>query len=181
MNLEQLNLSFLPQEDRILFRIGFTSTAEVDAKQEIKILLTRRLVQRLWPTLIEALLTQISLNQPGASFASQELIKMQHQHSVETFAEEGNFSKEYDDENRVSPLGEVPLLLEAIKFHLDPQKPLNMQLIALNGTNIDLKMPMEMVHGFCKLLQEAVKKAEWQLDLSMLEDELMPSSNQLLN
>jgi hypothetical protein len=181
MNLEQLNLSYLPQEDRILFRIGFSSPDEESAKQEIKILLTRRLVQRLWPTLIEALLTQIRLNQPGASFASQELIKMQHQHSVETFAEDGNFSQDYDAENRTSPLGETPLLLDAIKFHLDPQKPLNIQFIAVNGTNIDLKMPMEMVHGFCKLLQEAVRKADWELDLSMLEDDLLPNTNQLLN
>lgn len=181
MNLEQLNLSYLPQEDRILFRIGFSSPDEECAKQEIKILLTRRLVQRLWPTLIEALLTQIRLNQPGASFASEELIKMQHQHSVETFAEDGNFSQEYDAKNRTSPLGEIPLLLDSIKFHLDPQKPLNMQLIATNGANIDLKMPMEMMHGFTKLLQEAVKKAEWQLDLSMLDDGIMPRSNQLLN
>lgn len=173
MNLEQLNLVYLPQEDRILFRIGFGAPDEHSPKQEVKILLTRRLVQRLWPTLIDALLVQIRIDRPEASFASEDLMKMQHQHSVDTFAEEGQFSKSYDAENRTSPLGDAPHLLETISFHLNAEQPFHMQLITINGTSIDIKMPTKMVHGFCKLLQDAVKKAEWQLELTLLDNDAL--------
>jgi hypothetical protein len=181
MNLEQFNLSFIPQEDRILFRIGFSATPPETQKQEIKIVFTRRLVKLLWPTLIEALLTQQRMDRPEAAFASQDLVQMEHHRSVEAIAENGQFSQVYDSENRSSPLGDDPLLLDSVKFHLDPKKPLGMQLITLTGTSIDLKLPVELMHGFCKLLQDAVKTAQWDLDLSSLETELLNNNSRMLN
>lgn len=181
MNLEQLNLVYLPQEDRLLFRIGFSAPNDNASKQEVKMLLTRRLVQRLWPTLIDALQMQMRIDRPEASFASEDLVKLQHQESVQTFAQEGHFEKVYDEVERTSALGEAPQLIDAIHFRLNPQQAFHMQLVTEKGNNIDLKMPTDMVHGFSKLLQDATKKAEWQLDLNMLEEEDGPSEKRLLN
>lgn len=177
MNLEQFNLTYIPQEDRILFRIGFSATAPETQKQEIKIAFTRRLLKLLWPTLIEALMTQMRMDRPEAAFASQDLVQMEHQNSVEHIAANGQFAQAYDTENRSWPLGEEALLLDSVKFHLDPKKPLGMQLITLTGSSIDLKLPIELMHGFCKLLQEAVKAAQWDLELNSLETELSADSN----
>jgi hypothetical protein len=181
MNLEQFNLSFIPQEDRILFRIGFSATPPKTQKQEIKIVFTRRLVKLLWPILVESLLTQKRMDRPEAAFASQDLVQMEHHSSVTAIAENGQFGQAYDAENRSSPLGEEPLLLDSVKFHLDPHKPLRMQLISLKGTSIDLKLTIELMHGFCKLLQDSVKAAEWDLDLNSLESELSNNNSRMLN
>ena len=54
MHLEQLNLTYLSNEDRILLRIGFFVKDAEQEKQEIQLFFTRRMLQRLWPTLMEA-------------------------------------------------------------------------------------------------------------------------------
>jgi hypothetical protein len=181
MNLEQFNLTFSPQEDRILFRIGFSATAPDTQKQEIKIFFTRRLVKMMWPILIETLLTQKRMDRPEATFASQDLVQLEHQSSIEAIAENGQFSQAYDADNRKSLFGEDALLLDSLKFHLNPKQDLGMQLITLTGMSIDLKLPIDLMHGFCKLLQECVKIAQWDLELISLESELSSNSNRFLN
>jgi hypothetical protein len=179
MNLEQFNLTYFAQEDRILFRIGFSATPPETQKQEIKIIFTRRLVKLLWPTLIEALITQMRIDRPEAALASHDLVQIEHQHCVEHIAANGQFAQAYDAKYRSSPLGDEALLLDSVKFHLDAKQAIGMQLITLTGTSIDLKLPIELMHGFCKLLQEAVKAAQWDLELTSLETELSADCNRI--
>lgn len=167
MNLEQINLSYQHDEDRILLRIGFSAAQEGGQKQEVLLLLTRRLLQNLWPVLLQAMATQITLDRPDAAFASAEIVQMEYAQAVSNISASGNFSHAYELENREWPLGELPLLLKSIKFHLNANQPLGMQLIAFGEGNIDLRLPSEVLHGFCKLLQEAAAQAHWGLELTM--------------
>ena len=71
MNLEQLHLRYLNNEDRILLKMGFLSTEVSPAKQEIQIFITRRLLQNLWPVMLKAMATQITIDRPEAAFANE--------------------------------------------------------------------------------------------------------------
>ena len=184
MHLEQLNLTYLINEDRILLRIGiFAKNKDNDAneKQEIQLFITRRMLQRLWPVLMESIGSHMRLNRPETAFASDELVNMEHEQAVGKIKEEGNFSHAYESDNHRPLHGDRPLLLESIKFHLKANAPLWMQFIAQPNQTVDLKLETGLLHGFCKLLIDAEKIAGWNLELSLPKVEEMSVPAHLLN
>lgn len=184
MQLEQLNLTYLINEDRILLRIGFAvkdSESLAIEKQEIQLFITRRLLQRLWPVLMESISSHMRLNRPETAFASEELINLEHQEAVGQIKEHGNFSHAYEGDDRKQPLGDRPLLLEGINFHLKAKSPLWIQFITQQGQTIDLKLETNLLHGFCKLLIDAEKAAAWDLELKLPKAEEMSVPAHLLN
>ncbi|MFA9275515.1 MAG: hypothetical protein ACEQSE_11655 [Candidatus Aquirickettsiella gammari] len=181
MHLEQLNLTYLLNEDRILLRIAFSVKDAAQEKQEIQLFFTRRMLQRLWPTMMEAISSHMRLNRPETAFASDELVNFEHQQAIDAINESGNFNHAYETENRKSLNGERPLLLETIKFHLQPNAPLWIQFITQENGTIDLKLETSLLHGFCKLLIDAEKISGWDLQLSLPNVEEMSVPAHLLN
>lgn len=181
MHLEQLNLTYLVNEDRILLRIGFFVKDAEQEKQEIQLFFTRRMLQRLWPTLMEAIASHMRLNRPETAFASDELVNIEHQQAVNSIQESGNFNRAYEGENRKALHGERPLLLETIKFHLQPNAPLWIQFITQENGTIDLKLETSLIHGFCKLLIDAEKASGWDLQLELPKPDEMSVPAHLLN
>ncbi|MBX9869266.1 MAG: hypothetical protein K2X63_05665 [Burkholderiaceae bacterium] len=166
MNLEQLHFTYCIEDDRILLKMALAAEIDGHAKQEIRIFITRRLLKNLWPVIMQALSTQISLDRPDAAFASQDLVNMQYQEALNTITENGNFDVPYSDEEKMMPFGESPALLKEIKFHLHAHQPLHIQFFLFSGNQIDIRFPVSILHGFCKLLQETEQKTEWDLNLS---------------
>jgi hypothetical protein len=181
MNLEQINLSYQPNEDRILLKIGIGSDDADPEKQEILLFITRRLLQLFWPVMTQAMATQITLDRPEAAFASADLVQMEFQEAISTITEGGNFAQPYVEQERVRPLGELPLLLESITFHLRANEPLGLQLIPAGGGNIDLQLPATLLHGLCKLLQDAANEGQWGLTLTMPGSEQFTAQARTLN
>lgn len=181
MHLEQLNLTYLTDEDRILLRIGFSSEEAEPSKQELQIFFTRRLLQKMWPTLMEAIGAHMRLNRPEAAFASDELVNMEHQNAVDKIKQSGNFDQAYSDENRTPVNGERPFLIETIKFHLKVNAALWIQFFPTQGGTVDLRLETSLLHGFCKLLIDAEKVSSWDLNLSLPKPEEMLVPAHLLN
>ena len=77
--------------------------------------------------------------------------------------------------------GERPLLLDSIKFHLQANAPFWIQFIPQTGGSIDLKLETHLLHGFCKLILDAEKKACWGLDLNLPGSEEMHVPAHMLN
>ena len=181
MHLEQLNLTYLTDEDRILLRIGFSIEDAEQSKQELQVFLTRRLLRKLWPTLMEAIGAHMRLNRPEAAFAADELVNMEYQKAVDDIKQSGSFDQAYSEENRKAVNGERPFLLEAIKFHLKANEPLWIQFFPVQGGTIDLRLETSLLHGFCKLLIDAEKASGWDLELSLPKPEEMSIPAHRLN
>lgn len=184
MYLEQLNLTYLINEDRIVLKIGiFAKNKETNSneKQEIQLFITRRMLQRLWPVLMESISSHMRINRPEAAFASEELVSMEHEQAIGKIKEEGNFSHAYESDNRKPLHGERPLLVDSIKFYLKANAPFWIQFIVQPNQTIDLKLETNLLHGFCKLLIDAEKISEWNLDLSLPKADEMSIPSHLLN
>jgi hypothetical protein len=181
MYLEQLNLTYLPLEDRLLLRIGFKDKEPEKPKQEIQLYLTRRLLQRLWPSMMNAMTSHMRLNRPEAGFASADLVQMEHEDTVNQFKENGQFNQNYDSDNRESLNDGRPAIIQTVKFHLQPNAPLRMELFPESGGSIDLKLASRVLHGFCKLMLEAEKRSGWGLNLSLIGVQEIESGPRVLN
>lgn len=174
MDLHQIQLTYQPDQDRILLRLSFHG--EQGALQEIRAWLTRRLVNNLWPGMIRALETQVKLDQPQAAHASAEIVSLEHQASVSAIKAHGAFDTPFDQAEQAYPPGEAPLLVTLAQFTMTPKQPLRINFCPAQGDGFEVTFTASMLHGFCTLLQEAVKTAEWGIDLQLAaaDDESEP-------
>ncbi|MFZ6844828.1 hypothetical protein [Undibacterium sp. RuTC16W] len=184
MELHQINIHYQPEQDRLLAKFSFTpiveaSTASEDlatstttkpadqGRQEIRCHLTRRLTLRLWPAIMESMDKQVAINQPASAMFSNDIVQMEHQSSVALLEQHGGFSAPYEEQVQTWPLGETPLLLATIQFHVSQDEPMRIEFIPLSGEGFAVNLTPVVLHAFCKLLQTTVTEADWGFELEM--------------
>jgi hypothetical protein len=165
MDLHQIQVTYQTEEDRILLRVSFRT--EDGALEEISAWLTRRLVRNLWPGIVKSLDTLVKLNQPQAAHASAEILSMEYQASVTQIKASGNFDIPFEAVADRYPFGEKPILVTVAQFHLHANEPVRISFTDINRESFDVTFTQTAMHAFCKLLQEAVRSAQWELTLQM--------------
>jgi hypothetical protein len=163
MDLHQIQVTYQPNEDRILCQASFK--AEDGALQEVRAWLTRRLVKSLWIGIIEALETQVTLDKPQAAHASAEIVGMEHQACVTAMRDSGSFNNAYETGVQSHPLGEVPMLVSAASFSTAPDQPIRINFTSADNRGFEIAFMQPVLHGFCTLLKDAVKNAQWDMNL----------------
>ncbi len=166
MNIRQLQVRYVPMEDRLLTRINTRDGIE------IRFWLTRRLMQRLWPELLRA----------GAHQAAQALIQKSEKATLlpetrdvalsmarASAMAQGDFTTAFDDQASTLPLGEAPLLISRIKLSFDSQGEVRLNLSPEDERVIGMILQPALLHAFCELLYRETAKSGWNLDLK-LED-----------
>ncbi len=170
-----MQVSYVPEEDRILFRIN------TSARQEFRFWMTRRYVAILWKSITDLInpappkdetdnaSDKAEANERGedAQTLRDELVQStevaaKHKELVQ----KSDFQTQYQ-ESRYFPLGEEPTLLYGVGI-----KPgVNGQaLLCMNpqqGEGIELALNEEITHSLCKLVADASAKADWKLDLKL--------------
>ena len=158
MRLHQLKIDFDAEQDRMLMLIAASE------KVEVRMWLTRRFVKLLWPLLVK-LAEEASpriRTQPNPE-ARKALLSIEHEQAVS----KANFSQPYDDSTRATPLGAEPLLLARIQTGRDPSGLPVLVLHPIQGQGLTLSFDTVLVHSVCRLLQAAVKKTDWDIELKL--------------
>ena len=179
MELHQIQVTYQAEEDRILCRASFK--AEDGQLQEVRAWLTRRMIKGLWPTMIEAMERQVALDNPEAAHASGHVVEMEHHANVEAIRDNGNFNAPYQDDVFGFPLGETPLLVTNANINVGAGQPLRMNFSPADGNGFEIAFAQQVLHGFSSLLRDAVKTAEWELDLALPGSGFAAPSSRMLN
>ena len=169
MVLHQCQLTYIPEEDRIVMRASFMYGD--DELHELRAWLTRRIVKLLWPTLQKAMQTQVTLDQPSAAHAKAEMVNMAHHASVMELAAQGKFGKPYDMEATHYPLGETPFLVHNAQFNIARNAPMRIIFAPETGAGFEIAFTPQILHGFFSLLPTAVAQAEWDMELFLPSDD----------
>lgn len=157
MRLHQLKIEFVPEHDRLMMRLSTDNGAEV------LLWLTRRCVKRLWPLLMNmAQATPEIVVQPNPE-ARKALLGFQHEKAVR----QADFSKPYEEAARERPLGASPLLVTRIQPRRDQQGRHVLGLLPGVGQGVHITLDENLLHGLVKLIQNAVARAEWDLELQV--------------
>ena len=164
MELHQIQVIYRADEDRLLCRASFKAE---DGLQEVCAWMTRRLVRNLWPSILQTLETQVVLDKPTAAHAKTDIVGMEYQASVETIRETGNFDVPYEAQVTGYPLGETPILVHKIDFTLYANQPIRITFSHEQGSGFEVARTLTVLHGFCALLKDAVRQAEWDMELEM--------------
>ncbi len=155
--LHQIQFRFVPREDRILLRIRATDSSE------FRFWLTRRYVKLLWPVVVKMLKADRSIQLQANDEAKSAVLSFRHEKAIK----ESDFSTKYKEDAAELPLGESPVVLARIQLKKGDQ---NGDLLCMHperGKGIELAMNETLLHSFSKLLTDAVKVAEWDIELKL--------------
>ena len=165
MELQQIQAGYWRDEDRLLFRVSFRKGE--DHLEEIRAWLTRHLVKTLWPGIIKALETQVALDNPNAAHASAEIVSMEHQASVDEIRSRGNFDVPFAPKIDHFPFGEQPILIVQAHISIGANRAPKINFVSKHNGSFEVGFTSSMLHGFCTVLQDALKGSDWELDLQM--------------
>jgi hypothetical protein len=158
MRLHQIRIDYTPEEDRLLMQL---STSD---EQEVRLWLTRRFVKLLWPLMVKlAEEASPKIRTQADPEARRALLSMEHEEAMAR----ADFSKPYDDSERAMPLGAEPLLLARIQTAHDADGQPVIALHPAEGQGVTLTLDSVLVHSICRLLQAAVLKSDWDMELKL--------------
>ncbi len=158
MRLHQIKIDYVSEQDRLLMQLA---TSE---EMEVRVWMTRRFVKLLWPLLVklaEEANPRIR-TQPDPE-ARRALLGLEHEQAMSR----ADFSKPYDDSVRAMPLGDEPLLLARIQTGHDPSGQPLVAMHPVDGQGVTLTLDSVLLHSVCRLLQAAVTKSDWDMELKL--------------
>ncbi|HEY4375282.1 MAG TPA: hypothetical protein VGN52_25385 [Burkholderiales bacterium] len=159
MNIHQLQVAFDAAEDRVLFRLSTT------AGDEFRVFLTRRFVKLLWPHLLHGLESKVAVT-TAAPEARREVLAFEHDRAIR----EADFSKPFAEARteapRNFPLGDKPFVAAQGNVRVERAGAYKLTLNPAQGRGVEIGLDDRLMHSFCRLLESAVRTAEWDLELS---------------
>ncbi len=174
--LHQMQVSYVPEEDRIMFRIN------TNARQEFRFWMTRRYVDILWksitklinPSQVDSEVDDLTPEKPEENSRGEDAQQLRDEliQSTEVAAkhkeqvQKSDFKTQYQ-ESRYFPLGEEPTLLYGVGVKPGAN---GQPLLCMNpqqGEGIELALNDEIMHSLCKLISDSAVKAGWSLDLKL--------------
>ena len=158
MRLHQLKVEYDAEQDRLLMLVAAAEGVE------LRLALTRRFVKLLWPLLVK-LAEEASprIRTQANPEARRALLGLEHQHAVS----KADFTKPYDPAGAERPLGDAPLLLARIQTGHDRNGQPVVALHPAQGQGVTLSFDSVLLHSVCRLLQAAVKKSDWDMELKL--------------
>jgi len=157
MNLERITVEFLPEDDRLLVHVCFSGSAE------ILFWMTRRLVKRFWPVLLQIAQSRPEIQAQANPEARKALLGYEHEKAIKKV----QFSKAAKEPEREHPLGDAPFLVTRIRARRNAKGQTILSMLPKEGSGLDLSLGENLLHGLMKLIKDAAAKAEWDLTLEV--------------
>lgn len=184
--LQQINVRHEATEDRLLLRL------RTSAEGETSLYLTRRFVARLWPALVKTLGADPAVAAQADPVARSAVMAFRHEHAVArsdfsrpyrapaakaaapplpAAQDQGDEPAEIGEKpGATDPDTPLPLevkgeLVELCQIQTPGQERVTLTFKTTEKKSVTVNLSIDMLHGFCKLLQQAADKAEWGLVL----------------
>ena len=170
VKLQQLKVDYNAEQDRLLMLIAASDAVE------LRMWLTRRFVKLLWPLLVK-LAEEASprIRTQANPEARKALLGIEHQQAVQ----KADFSKAYEaSKSRNMPLGEEPLLLGRIQTGHDRKGQPVLAMHPAECQGVTLTLDAVLLHSVCRLLQAAVKKSGWDMELKLPGGDPAPAGDE---
>lgn len=156
-SIQQINLSYDPQQDRLLMK------AAVSQSQEIQMWITYRIAREIFKVFNRE--AHLPVSTPASLEHAQSLTDATHQFEQEAEAMQQlhdlDFSTAY--QQRSSMVGEALLLVSEVRFVSLNDRLSNMQLVCANGANVNMGLNPQLVLAISRMLMIASEEASWLL------------------
>lgn len=150
--IKQVQITFVPVEDRLLLRLNTT------AREEFRFWITRRYARLLWPLLERALAADPVVAAQTGPAERRTVLSFRQQQALS----KADFTHPFEAGHSRLPLGEQPVLLARAQLRNSAPTPV-LALHPERGAGIDLALDSELLHSFARLLGETMQRAQWEL------------------
>lgn len=148
--LQQINISYVPTEDRLLMKVSVSGDAEY------RIWLTRRYTGLLVNVLNDQINREGGFQELASSKATLNSLRG------------GAFEQPYEPQSRQSyPLGEAGVLGFRINAGKSDAGALNLQLLPEQGEGISVVLDKSMLYMLMNLLEQGLAATDWNLPLPL--------------
>jgi len=162
--IQQLNLGYDAQQDRLLLKIGLADDTE------IRMWLTRRTVKALWAVLQGSSVTPVVM--PDIFTAeTQEMLadfaratRDGEESATQKTVQKMDFSDTYQS-NRKTRTSEPMLAIDCQVTNLDNAKS-SLELHTQDGNAVHIPLTQELAQALGNMLQLATREAVWDISLS---------------
>lgn len=155
VGIQQLNLSYIADQDRLLLRVGLSDNSE------LTVWLTYRITRMIWQLLnVEAHLP--SANSIQTDTPPQQAVQ-QFQQEVQTTEALQKMDFESPYTPRQETVNEKPMLVTNVLLHNQNGKPQGLEMPCLEGINVRINLNQELILALCNMLQLSCKEAAWEL------------------
>jgi len=162
--IEQINLGYHDQEDRLLLKLGLLD------KTEIAVWLSRRITKAIWALLHGDVAEPIK---QAKTDTTKTLIADNKAKALENFAQEVKSQKSIEnmdfradyDANRQT-LTETALLAVQVMMITTAESQTHLELVSKNGQAIKIALNQEIIHALTNMMQLATREAGWDLALN---------------
>lgn len=153
--IQQINLGYNTQQDRLLLRVGLSDNSE------LLVWLTQRITKQLWQMLNGQthLPTATSIQAEAPPQQAVEQFKQEAQ-AVETL-KNLDFTSEYQQRTEVVNNGAM-LAISIVIIHFDNRPP-SLEMPCLEGVTVRMNLTQELILALCNMLQLSAKEALWSL------------------
>src|SRR5262245_65925072 len=170
MTIHQIQIRPDEREDRLLMRVSTTDGCEY------RFWLTRRFVKLLWGLLLRMAAWDKTVGQQLDPATRQSVLEIQH----EGHAQQGDFSKNYEESTRSLPLEQATILLCSAK---GVRRDNGLQVLSLyppHGQGIDMTLDARLLQIFARLVRDAAARAGWDLNLDLHGRPVQPDQPEAL-
>jgi hypothetical protein len=167
--LQQINMGYDADQDRILLRVGLSDDSEVASW------LTRRLVKVLWTLMQQAQVSLLTLAEVP-SVASHAMADTDASFSPETSGPAvatitsigGNPVGQYDQAYRARQKSrfEQPLLATTCHMKTAPNGQLSLVFGTQNGASLDITLTPDLLQAISHMVQMAAQEANWDISFA---------------
>ena len=161
--IQQVNLGYNAEQDRLLLRIGLSDNSE------LLVWLTNRITKQLWQLLTGEthLPTATSIQTETAPQQAVEQFKQEVQ--VAETLQKMDFATEYQARKEVVNNGAmlaISLMLVSVE-----QKLPTLEIPCLEGVTVRINLTQELILALCNMLQLSTKEAGWDINLPIQTQE----------
>ena len=150
--INQLQMLYMPEEDRILFRVNTTE------RQQFRFWLTRRYTILLLKVLKEHLESDPDISLQDTPEAKQAVKSFKQEEAITS----ANFKQAFDESANELPLGQdIPVAFK-LTYNLNDGN-LNVGIQPKEGQGINMAIDRSINMSMTSLLMGAARKGEWRL------------------
>lgn len=161
--IQQLNLGYNAQQDRLLLRVGLSDDSE------LLLWLTYRIARQMW----QLLSGETHLPTADSIQADVPVANAVEQFKLEAQATEA--LKKMDFATQYQPRKEIrnDKALLAIDLKLSEGNIKHLDVMCLEGVTVGMNLPPALVLALCNMLQLSVKESGWNIGAKVIPQPLM--------
>lgn len=153
--IQQLNLGYNTEQDRMLLRVGLSDNTE------LVVWLTYRIARMIWSLLNGETNLPSATSIQAETPPSQAVEQFKQEMQVSETLQKMDFATEYQAKREVR--NDVVMLATNAQLTGGEGKPSTLEMPCLEGLTIRISLNQEIIIAICNMLQLSAKEAAWNI------------------